>query len=275
MGNEVKILFVDDEPNVLRALQRLLVDEEYTLLQAESGEKGLQILAEEEPVQLVVSDYRMPHMNGVDFLKKVYARWPETVRIVLSGYADTAAVVAAVNEGHIYKFIPKPWNDDELKVTIAKAVEVYSLRRENTQLTSELQRMNEKLVSLNEQLDRRVQERTSEMIFQNRVLQRGQHLLQSLPVAVFGFDDNLELVQYNRLAHDFVEGGVALSVGIPAAELFPSGVFDFVAKTLPGQVVAMKTVLGGKEVCVKGVRLEPEEGLQGIVLVMYKLGCYP
>ena len=273
MTSEVKILFVDDEPNVLRALGRLFLDEEYTLLQAESGEEGLRLLAEEEPVQLVVSDYRMPGMNGVDFLKNVCERWPETVRIVLSGYADTAAVVAAINEGQIYKFIPKPWNDEELKVTIAKAVEVYFLRRENSHLTDELRQMNEQLVSVNEQLEQRVEERTSEVIFQNRVLRRAQHVLHSLPVAVFGFDDNLELVQYNRQAHDFVAGGVELALGHPAAELLPPALLDFMAALVPGQIDMAKVVLAGQEVCVKGARIEPEEGQSGVVLVVERADC--
>lgn len=268
MSEKAKILCVDDEPNVLRALGRLFLDEDFVLLTATSGEEGLKLLQENDPVQLVVSDYRMPGMNGVDFLKIVCERWPDTMRIVLSGYADTAAVVAAINEGKIYKFIPKPWNDDELKVTIANAVEVFYLHRENFQLTEELKWANEQLVSLNEQLERRVQERTGEVIFQNRVLQRGQHVLDSLPVAVFGFDDRLELVQYNRMAHSFLGSGVVLSFGHPAAGLLPAEVVRFLENLVPGQTEAMATILCGIEVYVKGARIEPEEGQRGVVLVI-------
>ncbi len=73
----------------------------------------------------------MPNMNGVEFLREVRTRWPDTVRIVLSGYADTASIVSAINEGEIYRFIPKPWNDDDLKVTIANAIERYHLLKKN------------------------------------------------------------------------------------------------------------------------------------------------
>jgi len=273
MEHEVKILFVDDEPNVLRALERLFIDEEYTILTAESGEAGLRLLAEYEPVPLVVSDYRMPGMNGVDFLKSVYDRWPETVRIVLSGYADTAAVVSAINEGHIYKFIPKPWNDDELKVTLAKALEVYSLRRENTHLTEELRRTNEQLLALNEELEHHVQERTAEVIFQNRVLKRGQHILDALPVAVFGFDDQFELVQHNRRAHAFVETGGELSLGHPATEVLPSLLVDLLREIPPGKIVARKAVLAGKEVCARATRIESEDGQRGTILVVDRTSC--
>ena len=128
MTENVTILCVDDEANVLKSLKRLFLDEDYEILTAESGSEGLVLLEQrQQPVQVVISDYRMPEMDGVAFFKEVHDRWPDTVRIVLSGYADTAAVVAAINEGQVYRFIPKPWNDDELKVTIAKAVDLYFL----------------------------------------------------------------------------------------------------------------------------------------------------
>jgi len=123
MNDRTRILCVDDERNVLRALERIFLDDDYEILTACSGEQGLEILSAAPQVQVVISDYRMPGMNGVEFLKEVCKTHPETIRIVLSGYADTAAVVAAINQGKIYKFIPKPWNDDELRLTVAKALE--------------------------------------------------------------------------------------------------------------------------------------------------------
>ncbi|MBU4151546.1 MAG: response regulator, partial [Proteobacteria bacterium] len=140
MNHEVvKILCVDDEKNVLRALQRLFMDEDYEILTASNGAEALELLTEQQKsVQLVISDYRMPGMDGVEFLKQVNERWPATIRIVLSGYADTASVGDAINEGQIYKFIPKPWNDEELKSTISKALEVYFLRLKNERLSDEL-----------------------------------------------------------------------------------------------------------------------------------------
>jgi two-component system NtrC family sensor kinase len=101
IDRDTKILFVDDEPNILSTLRRLFLDEDYELLTADSAEKGLALMQENPSVQVVVSDYRMPGMNGVDFLKKVHECWPDSVRIILSGYADTAAVVSAINEGKI------------------------------------------------------------------------------------------------------------------------------------------------------------------------------
>ena len=145
MDEEIKILCVDDEKNVLKSLRRLFMDHDYEILTARSGKEGLEILEEQRDIQLIISDYRMPEMDGVEFLRRAYEYSPETIRIVLSGYADTASVVAAINEGQIYKFIPKPWNDDELKLTIEKALEVFFLKRKNEHLA-------EKLIAINMEL---------------------------------------------------------------------------------------------------------------------------
>ena len=125
MTEAIRILFIDDEANILRALERVFLDEEYEILTARSASEALEILSSVSPVQVVVSDYRMPQMNGVELLRTVREKWPETVRAVLSGYADTEAVVSAINDGQIYRFIPKPWNDVELRMTIAAAVKQY------------------------------------------------------------------------------------------------------------------------------------------------------
>jgi len=158
MDEEIKILCVDDEQNVLNSLKRLFFDSDYTIFSATSGQEGLKVL-EQENVQVVISDYRMPNMNGVEFLKEVCKHWSQTVRIVLSGYADTTSVVEAINEGQIYKFVPKPWNDDELKVTIANAVERYFLVKKNTELNNELREKNEELTRLNKQLMKSLEEK--------------------------------------------------------------------------------------------------------------------
>ncbi|HEX8960873.1 MAG TPA: response regulator, partial [Geobacteraceae bacterium] len=142
MEEKVRILCVDDEVNVLRALERSFLDSDYDVITAGSGQEALALLAG-TPVQIVVSDYRMPEMNGVDFLREVRRQWPDTVRIVLSGYADIAAVISAVNEGGIYHFIAKPWNDDDLRVTIANAVERFRLNEIRTELAEQLQAKNE------------------------------------------------------------------------------------------------------------------------------------
>lgn len=127
------LLFVDDEEGVLNALRRIFMDENYTILTAGSADKALKIL-EERPVHLLVSDHRMPGMTGAELLKTVRERWPETIRIMLTGYADVNSIMGAVKEGAVYKFITKPWNDEDLRLTVALALQQYVLMHENRHL---------------------------------------------------------------------------------------------------------------------------------------------
>jgi len=136
MNDQIRILFVDDEHMILKTLKRLFMDSEFETLTAESGEDAIKILQNDQPVHIVVSDYRMPGMNGVEFLKIVNKNWPETVRMVLSGYADTASVVAAINDGQIFKFIAKPWNDEEFKRIITDAAQKYRNQEHNLEIIS-------------------------------------------------------------------------------------------------------------------------------------------
>lgn len=129
-----RVLFVDDEVNVLKAMLRIFRRENYELLTADSGEKALSILKEKHPVHVVISDHRMPNMTGTDLLRAIKAKYPQIIRIMLTGYADVDAVMGAVNEGAVYKFITKPWNDDDLRLTVSLALEQYDLIRENRSL---------------------------------------------------------------------------------------------------------------------------------------------
>ena len=187
----IRILCVDDEASVLRALERTLTDEGYEIVSAATGKAALEILAAcEEPVQIVISDYRMPEMDGVELLREVRQRWPETERIVLSGHADVAAIVAAVNEGEIYRFVAKPWHEEELKIAIMNAAERYRLNRENRRLSEELQTTNVELRRVNYNLERVVAEKVSKVAFQNRFFSLAHEVLDLLPVAVVALDAN-------------------------------------------------------------------------------------
>ncbi|MBI5656492.1 MAG: response regulator, partial [Geobacter sp.] len=102
------VLFVDDEEGVLSAMKRIFLEESYTILTATSADKALAVM-ERERVHLLVSDHRMPGMTGAELLKEVKNRWPETIRIMLTGHADVNSIMGAVKEGAVYKFITKPW----------------------------------------------------------------------------------------------------------------------------------------------------------------------
>lgn len=120
------LLLVDDEPNILAALQRLLRHDDYRILTASGPAAGFEILAR-IPVDVILSDQRMPEMSGSEFLSRVREMYPNTVRMVLSGYADLASIAEAVNRGAIYKFITKPWEDDALRAQVSEAFRYHEM----------------------------------------------------------------------------------------------------------------------------------------------------
>ena len=127
------VLFVDDEAGVLSAMRRIFMEENYRLFTAAGGAEALAIL-EREQINLIVSDHRMPGMTGAELLKSVKERWPQVIRIMLTGHADINSVMGAVKEGAVYKFITKPWNDDDLRLTVSLALQQYVLMQENRSL---------------------------------------------------------------------------------------------------------------------------------------------
>lgn len=156
------LLCVDDEPNILSALKRLFRPHGYTILTATSGKEGLALL-ESEHVDLVISDMRMPEMNGAQFLEQVKTRKPDTVRLLLTGYAEMAATVDAINKGGIYRYISKPWEDTAMVDLVREALERLNLERDKRRLEAVNLKQNEELKELNANLERRVKERTSEL----------------------------------------------------------------------------------------------------------------
>lgn len=156
------LLFVDDEPNILKSLKRLFRSAEYNILLAENGEEGLRIL-NQTAIDLVISDMRMPQMDGAEFLSRVAESWPSTIRILLTGYSDLDSTIVAVNQGKIYSYCSKPWEDNELKILVNNALEKKRLLDEREQLFEVINRQNQELKELNDQLEEKVQHRTEQL----------------------------------------------------------------------------------------------------------------
>lgn len=127
------MLCVDDEPGVLQALKRLFRKEGYEMYFASSGDEALEIL-KKYPVDLIMTDYRMPEMNGVEFLKKAIDINPDSLRLILSGYADAKVVCDAIDHGQVYRFLTKPWEDEELLESVRQCFEHVRIENERNSL---------------------------------------------------------------------------------------------------------------------------------------------
>ena len=179
MNNEKTLLIVDDEPNVLKSLKRLLSNNDFNILTAPDAKEGLKALTTCD-IHVVISDYRMPGLNGVEFLSQVKEKYPDTIRMILSGYADVTAVVEAINDGHVYKFMAKPWNDQEITTSIMRAFEQHQLIKENSILNSVLNDRNQELEDLAKSLEDEVIRRTRDLEIKNRALTVAQNILNLL-----------------------------------------------------------------------------------------------
>jgi putative nucleotidyltransferase with HDIG domain len=156
------VLFVDDEVNILKALQRLLRSEEMNVLCASRASEALELL-EKHRTQVVVTDQRMPEMSGVDFLSRVRERQPDVVRMMLTGYTEMKVAVDAINRGEIYRLITKPWNDDELRATLRQAFDHADLKSEIKRLNQVTREQNFKLQDMNRNLEGKVRDRTKQL----------------------------------------------------------------------------------------------------------------
>jgi two-component system, NtrC family, sensor kinase len=244
-SEQIRILCVDDERNILQALERSFLDDNYEIVNANSGAEGLQAMEESGPFQVVISDYRMPVMNGVEFLKQVYGRWPDTIRLVLSGYADVGAIVAAINEGHIYKFIPKPWDDEDLRVTIKKSLEHYLLQKRNRELREELDAANLALVE-------KVQQHTEQLERRNQALEYSQSLLNTLPVGVAGIDENGIITYCNDIAGKLLKNGSGEIAGTNVAACGDGSLGNLVEQVRYEKNTSVEMALAGTQYRVLG-----------------------
>lgn len=210
---EKTVLLVDDEENILSSLKRLLRRDGYRILTAGSGAEGLEVLSR-EAVDVIVSDQRMPGMNGTDFLKRAKAGWPQTVRIVLSGYTDLGSVTEAINDGAAYKFLTKPWDDEILRLAIREAFAYKWVQDENRMLHKMMVEINAELSEAN----RRLAEQTTLV---TDALAITQDMLHFLPIPVLGVNHDGILVLANAAALELLCMRERPRIGHPVALALP------------------------------------------------------
>ena len=222
------ILIVDDESFILTSLRRMLHSEPYRVHTASGGHEALQIMEQTE-LGLIISDFRMPEMDGIAFLQEAKKLQPDSVRIILSGYADISAIIDAINQGEIFKFIAKPWNDDELKLTIVQSLEHWQLKKSNRELTQELLEKNTELQDLNDHLEREVARRSRELLLKDKRFLLSQYIIENVPVALVGVDEHGMVALANRKAAEILSEQILL-IGNDHEKIFDENIMKVIRK---------------------------------------------
>lgn len=258
---ERAILCVDDEEGILNSLKRLLRKEPYKVLTAIGGEAGLELLSQ-HPVQIVISDQRMPGMSGTQFLQEVKKKWPETIRVILSGYAEADSILDSINQGEVYRFLAKPWQDESLKATIRQCFAHFEMIQENHQLHVQTRRHMVELERVNNLLEASVETRTKSLLL-------AQEIVESLPLMILGISQEEELILANSCARSRLPVLQSTIPGTEISELMPEDAVEAIAQLMADA--------SGKEFTFtwegKGLKATPEilgsgDNVRGCVLLL-------
>ena len=213
------LLLVDDEENIVAALRRLLRAEGWLVLSANGAEQALQLMARHE-VDVILSDQRMPGMAGVELLRRAKELYPQTIRLMLSGYTELKSITDAINEGAICKFLAKPWDDEQLRAHLCEAFALKETADLNRRLEQEVHCANRELAELNRQLQTLLDAQREQNQREVDRRESAQELLDALPVPVFGIDEEGLLVFANAPAQALC-GRDGKLLGRPATEQLP------------------------------------------------------
>lgn len=220
-GHKRTLLLVDDEESIVSSLKRLLRRDGYDIITANSGPQGLQRLAEHE-VDVILSDQRMPGMMGVDFLRRAKELYPKTVRMVLSGYTELQSITDAINEGAIYKFLTKPWNDELVRGHIKEAFQQKEMADENLRLDREVQDANLELAEVNKRLQHLLAYQQEHINREETSLSMARNVLENIPAPLIGFDPEGMVAFMNSDAEElFSDAGGLLGMHVNDLDLAP------------------------------------------------------
>jgi response regulator RpfG family c-di-GMP phosphodiesterase len=186
MYEKYSVLFVDDEENILKSIRRALMDEEYTCYFAQSGKEALELMSNQK-IDVIISDMRMPEMNGLELLKMISERWPNTVKIVLTGYTQLSQILVTVNQVDIFKFLTKPWTIEELTLMIRKALDYFIIQEENANYKKVLETKNQAYQNILKKMDDVMSE-----------AKRSSEILGLCGKAILGFGKNFDLEQKQK-----------------------------------------------------------------------------
>lgn len=259
-----RLLCVDDEENILAALRRCFAEESFEIVCVSSGAAGLELLAR-EPMAVVLSDQRMPGMSGTEFLREVRARWPETLRIILSGFAELSVVVTAINDGEINKFIAKPWIDEALRDTIRTCFQQYELQAETRMVSEQIREQNHSLRAFNADLELR-----------NQALEVYQELLDQIPVAILGIGTDGTIALANGHVRDLLCQSNEPPLGAHFRSVLPELLCSEVEGALGDDGVRRFRIASGESVLHGAFDamiqpLRPSAKDRGVLVVLYPL----
>ncbi|CAH1903744.1 PAS domain S-box-containing protein/diguanylate cyclase (GGDEF) domain-containing protein [Candidatus Nitrotoga sp. HW29] len=260
------LLLVDDEANVLSALKQLLRRDGYDILTAMSAEQGLEMLASHR-VDVIISDQLMPGMSGVEFLRRVKTLHPDTVRLVLSSHTDLQAVTDAINEGAIYKFLSKPWNDGILLANIEEAFRHKEMADENRRLHTGLALANSQMIVVNEQLQKMLANKDLQVMRDESLLDIVQEVLQQLPWPIIGVDDEYIVVLANTAADVICGEGKSLL----GRNIYTSLPAPLLAALAPSMMVETDIDINGIRYRLRGNSMGDHSHSRGVLLVLLPL----
>lgn len=211
------ILIVDDEIDVLNSLKRQLRNEPFELMFAGSGKEALNLI-EKGSIHVILTDYKMPAMNGVELLQTVKQRHPEIVRAIFSGFIDMGVLVGSINKGEVYRFITKPWDAQKLKELLHTSIEHFDILAKNKQFMKEI-------IAKNESLSKTVGER-------GRALDLSDAILDALPFAVIAVDNEMNVIKTNSMARSILPVEKDAASAKKLSSLMPDLLTDFISSGL-------------------------------------------
>ena len=257
MTRTPRILIVDDEAHVLSSLKRLFRPSGYETATCSSAREALQLIETSPAFDVIISDYRMPEMNGVEFLTLVRSCSPDSVRMVLSGFADAGSIIAATNEGHIYKFIPKPWEDAFLLTSVADALKYHAYKMEQQDL----------ITALKFNLNHTPKALDGEDHGCRQILHAYESLLDFMPVGLIGIDSAGIIVKMNQFAFSHLMLDATL-VG-SKLDALPLSLSSLATNNSGGTTspVAFPLILNGQNVLVF-IKNFNENGMEGLMMII-------
>ena len=253
-----KILVVDDETNVARSIRRLLKSCGFEVLLADDGDSALDTLRDHPDIAVIVSDQRMPKMSGSELLAKVAADFPDVIRIILTGYAEFDSVRDAVNRGNIFRFLLKPWDDEELVACVTQGAQYFQVAQENHRLQQALQLANQNL-------EHKVAQRTRALNMNIRSLERYEKIVEKIPLGILCVSDDDMVALSNEALMNLLDVQSAIE-GIPYQKVLPVELHPLIDDFHDGRVVSLS--IQDQRVIVRTMILEVDHISFGKLLTL-------